>query len=74
MGALLVGEIVRRERRWTPAGATPARELVRSKAVPIPNHAPATTRPANRGNFFNILDCLRQFIHSPSLGLPTRIW
>ncbi len=26
----IVGETVRRERRWTPAGATPARELVRS--------------------------------------------
>jgi hypothetical protein len=26
----VVGVIVRRERRWTPAGATPARELVRS--------------------------------------------
>jgi hypothetical protein len=26
----LVGEKVRRERRWTSAGATPARELVRS--------------------------------------------
>src|ERR1700687_36887 len=26
----VVGEKVRRERRWTPAGATPARELVRS--------------------------------------------
>jgi len=25
-----VGEKVRRERRWTSAGATPARELVRS--------------------------------------------
>jgi len=27
---MLVGEEVRRERRWTSAGATPARELVRS--------------------------------------------
>ncbi len=26
----IVGMIVHRERRWTPAGATPARELVRS--------------------------------------------
>jgi len=26
----IVGEKVRRERRWTSAGATPARELVRS--------------------------------------------
>jgi hypothetical protein len=26
----VVGVTVRRERRWTPAGATPARELVRS--------------------------------------------
>ena len=26
----LAGETVRRERRWTTAGATPARELVRS--------------------------------------------
>ena len=26
----VVGETVRRERRWTSAGATPARELVRS--------------------------------------------
>jgi hypothetical protein len=26
----LVGDKVRRESRWTPAGATPARELVRS--------------------------------------------
>jgi hypothetical protein len=27
---ILIGERVRRERRWTTAGATPARELVRS--------------------------------------------
>jgi len=26
----MIGEKVRRERRWTSAGATPARELVRS--------------------------------------------
>ena len=30
-----VGETVRRERRWISAGATPARELVRSTAAPI---------------------------------------
>jgi hypothetical protein len=29
-GPYIVGEIVRRERRWASAGATPARELVRS--------------------------------------------
>jgi hypothetical protein len=28
--AVLVGVTVRRERCWTPAGATPARELIRS--------------------------------------------
>jgi hypothetical protein len=31
----IVGEKVRRERRWTPAGATPARELVRSTRLAI---------------------------------------
>jgi hypothetical protein len=31
----VVGETVRRERRWTSAGETPARELVRSVAAPI---------------------------------------
>jgi hypothetical protein len=30
-----IGVTVRRERRWTPAGATPARGLVRSNAAPI---------------------------------------
>jgi hypothetical protein len=30
ISVLLIGETVRRERRWTSAGATPARELVRS--------------------------------------------
>ena len=30
VGPAEVGEKVRRERRWTSAGATPARELVRS--------------------------------------------
>ena len=29
MVRLVVGETVRREKRWTSAGATPARELVR---------------------------------------------
>jgi hypothetical protein len=36
---IIAGVIVRREGRWTTAGATPARELVRSAAAPIPNHA-----------------------------------
>jgi hypothetical protein len=30
-----MGVTVPRERRWTPAGATPARELVRSNAAPM---------------------------------------
>jgi hypothetical protein len=44
---------VRREIPRTSAGETPAREPVRSNAVPIPNHAPATTPRANRGDSFN---------------------
>lgn len=30
MHGMSIGETVRRERRWTPAGATPAPKLVRS--------------------------------------------
>jgi hypothetical protein len=38
----LVGETVRRERRWTAAGATPARELVRSTRLAIEAAVEAT--------------------------------
>jgi hypothetical protein len=38
----IVGEKVRRERRWTSAGATPARELVRSTRSAIEAAVEAT--------------------------------
>jgi hypothetical protein len=38
----IVDVTVRRERRWTSAGATPARELVRSTPVAIETAAEAT--------------------------------
>jgi len=38
----IVGEKVRRERRWTSAGATPARELVRSTRLAIEAAVQAT--------------------------------
>ena len=42
LGTISVVDKVRRERRWTPAGATPARELVRYHPVATEAAAEAT--------------------------------
>jgi len=43
----LIGEIVRRERRWTPAGATPARKLDRSTGWQSKRQGTASRRRLN---------------------------
>ena len=51
----LIGEKVRRERRWTSAGATPARELDRSSAAPVYS---ATSRQNEKSRVLSLLRTL----------------
>src|SRR6202165_6272462 len=66
----IVGETVRRERRWTSAGATPARELDRSSAAPVYS---ATSRQNEKSRCLSLLRTLPRSSGNVSLPFPVLV-